>query len=56
VNADPGTAAEAIAESVTKIVELVAPDHTFVDLTYLTGSVEEHLDLTGRLLDLTAKG
>ncbi|SEB99411.1 Flavin-dependent oxidoreductase, luciferase family (includes alkanesulfonate monooxygenase SsuD and methylene tetrahydromethanopterin reductase) [Amycolatopsis tolypomycina] len=56
VNAAPGTDAETIAASVTKIVELVAPDHTFVDLTYLTSSVDEHLDLTGRLLELTAKG
>jgi probable F420-dependent oxidoreductase len=56
VNAAPDTKPEAIAESVTRIVELVVPDHTFVDLTYLTGSVAEHLDLTGRLLELTAKG
>ncbi|MFB9691298.1 TIGR03619 family F420-dependent LLM class oxidoreductase [Amycolatopsis plumensis] len=56
VNTDPGTDAGAIAESVARIVELVEPDHTFVDLTYLTDGVEEHLDLTGRLLELTAKG
>ncbi|WP_103339998.1 TIGR03619 family F420-dependent LLM class oxidoreductase [Amycolatopsis sp. CA-126428] len=56
VNPDPGTEAAVIAESVSKIVELVKPDHTFVDLTYLTSSIEEHLDLTGRLLELTARG
>ncbi|MCR6483179.1 TIGR03619 family F420-dependent LLM class oxidoreductase [Amycolatopsis sp. OK19-0408] len=56
VNAAPGTKAEQIAESVTKIVGILEPDHTFVDLTYLTTSVDEHLDLTGRLLELTAKG
>jgi probable F420-dependent oxidoreductase len=56
VNAAPGTEAEVIAESVTKIVTILEPDHTFVDLTYLTSSVDEHLDLTGRLLDLVAKG
>ncbi|SFW75384.1 TIGR03619 family F420-dependent LLM class oxidoreductase [Amycolatopsis australiensis] len=56
VNAAPGTEPEAIAESVTKIVSVLEPDHTFVDISYLTSSVEEHLDLTGRLLDLTAKG
>ncbi|MDX3192800.1 TIGR03619 family F420-dependent LLM class oxidoreductase [Streptomyces sp. MN03-5084-2B] len=56
VNPAPGTEAEVIAESVAKIVSLVTPDHTFIDLTYLTGSIEEHLDLTGRLLELTARG
>lgn len=56
VNAAPETKPELIAESVTKIVETVDPDHTFVDLAYLTGSVDEHIDLTGRLLELTAKG
>ncbi|MEV6828260.1 TIGR03619 family F420-dependent LLM class oxidoreductase [Amycolatopsis sp. NPDC051102] len=56
VNPAPGTDLETIAGSVAGIVELVAPDHTFVDLTYLAGSVEELLDLTGRLLELTAKG
>ncbi|WP_410594299.1 TIGR03619 family F420-dependent LLM class oxidoreductase [Amycolatopsis sp. lyj-23] len=54
VNAEAGTKVEAIAEAVNRIVELVAPDHTFVDLTYLTDSVEQQLDLTGRLLELTA--
>lgn len=56
VNAAPDTKPELIAESVTKIVATLAPDHTFVDLTYLTSSVEEHIDLTGRLLELTARG
>lgn len=56
VNAAPGTKPELIAESVAKIVEVLDPDQAFVDLTYLAGSVEEYLDLTGRLLDLTAKG
>jgi len=56
VNAAAGTTPEAIAESVTKIVATVNPDHTFVDISYLTSSVDEHLDLTGRLLELTAKG
>ncbi|MDI5974615.1 TIGR03619 family F420-dependent LLM class oxidoreductase [Amycolatopsis magusensis] len=56
VNAAPGTKPELIAESLAKIVPVLEPDHTFVDLTYLTGSVEEHLDLTGRLLELTARG
>ncbi|WP_410572323.1 TIGR03619 family F420-dependent LLM class oxidoreductase [Amycolatopsis sp. cmx-4-61] len=56
VNAAPGTKAEEIAESVNRIVELVAPDHTFVDLAYLTDSIEGQLDLTGRLLELSAKG
>jgi probable F420-dependent oxidoreductase len=56
VNAAPGTKPELIAESVAKIVETLDPDQAFVDLTYLTSSVEEHIDLTGRLLDLTAKG
>jgi probable F420-dependent oxidoreductase len=56
VNTDPGTKPELIAEAVAKIVPLLEPDHTFVDLTYLSSSVDEHLDLTGRLLELTAKG
>ncbi|EOD67215.1 TIGR03619 family F420-dependent LLM class oxidoreductase [Amycolatopsis vancoresmycina] len=56
VNAAPGTDLETIAASVTKIVELVKPDHTFVDLSYVVGSVEEQLDKTGRLLELTAEG
>ncbi|QFU89018.1 TIGR03619 family F420-dependent LLM class oxidoreductase [Amycolatopsis sp. YIM 10] len=56
VNADPGTDPALIAESVSKIVDTLEPDHTFVDLTYLTSSVDEHIELTGRLLDLTAKG
>jgi probable F420-dependent oxidoreductase len=56
VNAAPDTKPELIAESVTKIVSILEPDHTFVDISYLTGSVEEHIDLTGRLLELTAKG
>jgi probable F420-dependent oxidoreductase len=56
VNAAPGTNPEEIAAAVAKMTELIDPDHTFVDLTYLTGSVDEHLDLTGRLLELTAKG
>ncbi len=56
VNAAPDATPELIAESVAKIVALLEPDHTFVDITYLTGSVAEHLDLTGRLLELTAKG
>ncbi|WP_103347768.1 TIGR03619 family F420-dependent LLM class oxidoreductase [Amycolatopsis sp. CA-128772] len=56
VNVAPGTDLETIAASVTKVVELIAPDHTFVDLSYLIGSVEELLDLTGRLLELTARG
>ncbi|MFD8495770.1 TIGR03619 family F420-dependent LLM class oxidoreductase [Amycolatopsis sp. NPDC059657] len=56
VNVAPETTPEAIAESVVKIVSALEPDHTFVDLTYLTSSVDEHLDLTGRLLELTAKG
>jgi probable F420-dependent oxidoreductase len=56
VNAAPGTEPELIAESVSKIVPILEPDHTFVDISYLTSSVEEHIDLTGRLLELTAKG
>jgi alkanesulfonate monooxygenase SsuD/methylene tetrahydromethanopterin reductase-like flavin-dependent oxidoreductase (luciferase family) len=56
VNAAPDTKPELIAESVTKIVSVLEPDHTFVDISYLTRSVEEHIDLTGRLLDLTARG
>jgi probable F420-dependent oxidoreductase len=56
VNAAPGTEPELIAESVVKIVATLDPDHTFIDISYLTGSVEEHIDLTGRLLELTAKG
>jgi len=56
VNAERGTKPEQIAEAVAKIVPLLEPDHTFVDLTYLSSSVDEHLDLTGRLLELTAKG
>ncbi|MFI5592209.1 TIGR03619 family F420-dependent LLM class oxidoreductase [Amycolatopsis sp. NPDC051758] len=56
VNAAPDTKPELIAESVTKIVSVLEPDHTFVDISYLTGSVEEHIDLTGRLLELTAQG
>ncbi|WP_370943795.1 TIGR03619 family F420-dependent LLM class oxidoreductase [Amycolatopsis sp. cg5] len=56
VNAAPDTKPELIAESVVKIVSVLEPDHTFIDLTYLTSSVDEHLDLTGRLLDLTARG
>lgn len=56
VNAAPETKPEAIAESLAKIVPLLDPDHTFVDISYLTSSVDEHLDLTGRLLDLAARG
>jgi probable F420-dependent oxidoreductase len=56
VNAAPDTEPELIAESVTQIVSILEPDHTFVDISYLTSSVEEHIDLTGRLLELTAKG
>jgi probable F420-dependent oxidoreductase len=56
VNVAPGTEAEDIAESVVKIVATLDPDHTFIDISYLTGSVDEHIDLTGRLLELTAKG
>ena len=56
VNAAPGTEPEQIAGSVRKIVEVLEPDQAFVDLTYLTGSIEEHLDLTERLLELTARG
>ncbi|SDX56816.1 probable F420-dependent oxidoreductase, Rv2161c family [Amycolatopsis xylanica] len=56
VNAAPDTKPELIAESVVKILSVLEPDHTFIDLTYLTSSVDEHLDLTGRLLELTAKG
>jgi probable F420-dependent oxidoreductase len=56
VNAAPDTKPELIAESVKKIVAALGPDHTFVDITYLTSSVDEHIDLTGRLLELTAKG
>ena len=56
VNVEAGTDVGLIAESVAKVVAVVEPDHTFVDLTYLSRSVEEHLDLTGRLLDLTARG
>jgi probable F420-dependent oxidoreductase len=56
VNAAPDTKPEAIAESLAKIVPLLDPDHTFVDISYLTSSIDEHIDLTGRLLDLTAQG
>lgn len=56
VNVAPGTKPELIAESVAKIVSALDPDHAFVDLTYLTSSVDEHLDLTGHLLELTANG
>jgi probable F420-dependent oxidoreductase len=56
VNAAPGTEPELIAESVAKIVAALDPDHTFIDISYLTGSIDEHIDLTGRLLELTAKG
>jgi probable F420-dependent oxidoreductase len=56
VNAAPGTELETLAESVVKIVSALEPDHTFVDLSYLAGSVDELLDLTGRTLELTAKG
>ncbi|MDT8914969.1 TIGR03619 family F420-dependent LLM class oxidoreductase [Amycolatopsis sp. PS_44_ISF1] len=54
VNVARGIEAAAIAESVKKIVEELAPDHTFVDLNYLADSVDEQLDLVGRLLELTA--
>lgn len=56
VNAAPGTKPERIAESVAKIVPELNPDHVFVDLTYLTGSVDEHIDLTGHLLELVGTG
>jgi probable F420-dependent oxidoreductase len=56
VNAAPGTEPDLIAESVAKIVAALDPDHTFIDISYLTGSIDEHIDLTGRLLELTAKG
>ncbi|GAA3525650.1 TIGR03619 family F420-dependent LLM class oxidoreductase [Amycolatopsis ultiminotia] len=56
VNVAAGTKPEAIAEAVAKIVPVLEPDHTFVDLGYLTGSVDEHLDLTGRLLELIGRG
>ncbi len=56
VNPAPDTKPELIAESVAKITAALEPDEAFVDLTYLTSSVDEHIDLTGRLLDLTAKG
>ncbi|WP_329044557.1 TIGR03619 family F420-dependent LLM class oxidoreductase [Amycolatopsis sp. NBC_01488] len=56
VNAAPDATPELIAESVKKIVTVLEPDHAFVDITYLTTSVDEHLDLTGTLLDLVAKG
>lgn len=54
VNVNPGTEPELIADSLAKIVPALQPDHTFVDITYLTGSVDEHLDLSVRLLELTA--
>ena len=56
VNAAPGTKLELIAESLATIVPVVDPDEIFVDLAYLTGSVDEHIDLTGQLLELVAKG
>ncbi len=56
VNAAPDTKPEDIAESVVKIVSILEPDHTFIDIAYLTNSVDEHIDLTGRLLELTAQG
>ncbi|UOX85900.1 TIGR03619 family F420-dependent LLM class oxidoreductase [Amycolatopsis sp. FBCC-B4732] len=56
VNAAPETKPELVAESVVKIVSVLEPDEVFVDISYLTSSVEEHLDLTGRLLELTAQG
>ncbi|MBB4684042.1 TIGR03619 family F420-dependent LLM class oxidoreductase [Amycolatopsis jiangsuensis] len=56
VNAAPGTTPEQITESLAKVVPALEPDHTFVDLTYLTRSVDEHLDLTGTVLDRIAKG
>ncbi|MBK1787896.1 TIGR03619 family F420-dependent LLM class oxidoreductase [Prauserella cavernicola] len=56
VNVDPGTTVDAIAESVAKVSSVLEPDHLFVDLTYLTSSVNEHIDLTGTLLELIAKG
>jgi len=56
VNADPGVSPAAIAEAVKKIVPELNPDETFVDLTYLSGSIDEQLDLTGRILELVAKG
>ncbi|AXB41663.1 TIGR03619 family F420-dependent LLM class oxidoreductase [Amycolatopsis albispora] len=56
VNAGPGTEPELLAEAVKKIVPALDADHAFVDLTYLTSSVDEHIELTGRLLDLIGKG
>lgn len=56
MNAAPDTKPEDIAESVVKIVSILEPDHTFIDISYLTSSVDEHIDLTGRLLELTAQG
>lgn len=56
VNAAPDTKPDLIAESVAKIVPELKPDQTFVDISYLTNSVDEHIDLTGQLLELIAKG
>ena len=56
VNAAPETKLELIAESVAKIFPVLNPDQAFVDITYLTGSIDEHIDITGRLLELFAKG
>lgn len=56
VNVAPGTELALVAESVARIVPQLEPDHVFVDTTYLAGSVDEHIDLTGRLLELIATG
>jgi probable F420-dependent oxidoreductase len=56
VNVAAGTTLEDVAESVATIAPKLDPDHVFVDLTYLTASVAEHIDRTGRLLELIAAG
>jgi probable F420-dependent oxidoreductase len=56
VNIAPGTTTELVAEALLKVAAELEPDHIFTDTTYLATSIDEHVDLTGRILQLTARG
>ncbi len=56
VNVAPGTKVELITEALLKVAADFEPDHLFADLSYLASTVDEHIDLTGRLLELTSRG
>jgi probable F420-dependent oxidoreductase len=56
INVAAGTPAEAVAEGVKKISSTMPADEIFVDFTFAASTVDQTIDLSGRVLELVAEG